>query len=134
MIIAHFIGKKKAITMDKIPDRIFLQIHEDAEVENINEVSDIDEGNVTWCKDKIYPTDVEYVRAKSPWISIEDKYPEYEPSIPDEKKTRYLVRVIIGSIMPTVGYCVAYVAGKSRFNVDMDWNKVTHWMPIPIIN
>lgn len=120
--------------MDKVPDRIFLQIHGDAEVEDINDVSDIDEGNVTWCKDKIYPTDVEYARAKYPWISVEDKYPEYEPSVPDEKKTRYLVRVIIGSIMPTVGYCVAYVAGKSRFNVDMDWNKVTHWMPIPIIN
>lgn len=52
--------------MDKVPDRIFLQIHGDAEVEDINEVSDIDEENVTWCKDKIYPTVVEYVRAKSP--------------------------------------------------------------------
>ncbi len=59
--------------MDKIPNRIFLQIHGDAEVENINEVSDIDEGNVTWCKDKIYPTDVEYVRAKSPWIRVGDR-------------------------------------------------------------
>lgn len=113
--------------MKNLPKSIWLNFGTNGTGEDANfrELSE-----VTWSEEQIFSDDVQYFR-KSQWISVDDKYPKHEPSVPDNKKTRYLVRVEIGSIMPTVGYCVAYVASKSRFNVDMDWNKVTHWMPIP---
>lgn len=55
----------------ELPDIIYLQLHGDSEyVDNIEE---IDFGDVTWSEDRIYPTDVEYAKVKSPWISVKDK-------------------------------------------------------------
>lgn len=59
---------------NELPDIIFLQFHGDSEcVDNIEEISIED---VTWSQDMIYPTDVEYVRNKSPWISVNEQLPE----------------------------------------------------------
>lgn len=45
---------------NKLPDTIFLQFYGDSEcVDNIEEISLED---VTWSEEKIYPTDVEYIR------------------------------------------------------------------------
>ena len=48
--------------MENIPDKIYLQIGEDAELlvgEDFGELYD-----VTWCQDKINDTDIEYIRVE----------------------------------------------------------------------
>lgn len=44
-----------------VPDRIWLQWHGDADPEY--EMGEVSEGDVSWCRDKIFQYDVEYVRA-----------------------------------------------------------------------
>jgi len=51
--------------MKQIPEKIYLQIHGDAYVENIEDVSKVTEEDVTWCIDKVNDNDIEYRRAKS---------------------------------------------------------------------
>lgn len=68
---------------------------------------------------------------KSPWISVECKYPYYDKSSSLNKRERYIVRVISGSAKQDITYTLAWLTGRNRFNVEMDWVKVTHWMPIP---
>jgi hypothetical protein len=50
--------------MKKIPDKIYLQVHSadrsDMTAEEMKEYAP----EVTWCEDKIFDTDVEYVRVK----------------------------------------------------------------------
>lgn len=55
----------------ELPDTIYLQLHGDNEYVGNNE--EIDFGDVTWSEDRMYPTDVEYAKVKSPWISVKDK-------------------------------------------------------------
>ena len=48
--------------MKNVPKKIYLQIGEDADLEeDFNELSNED---ITWCKDKINDNDIEYVRVK----------------------------------------------------------------------
>lgn len=68
---------------------------------------------------------------QSPWISVECKYPSYDKSSSLNKRERYIVRVISGSAKQDITYTLAWLTGRNRFNVEMDWVKVTHWMPIP---
>lgn len=114
--------------MKNIPEQIYLQIG-DIENSDFNELSE-----VTWCKDKVHNTDIEYVRKKSPWINVEEKHPPYEEDKEPSKRTRYLVRVISGSAEPKVSYTLAWLTSRYHFNVEMDWVKATHWMPIPKFN
>lgn len=46
--------------MKNPPDKIYLQWHGDGEPDDVGEVSEVD---VTWCKDRIYSQDIEYVQA-----------------------------------------------------------------------
>ena len=45
--------------MSKPPDKLYLQWYGDGEPGDIEEVSEHD---ATWCMDKIFPHDIEYVR------------------------------------------------------------------------
>lgn len=73
----------------------------------------------------------EWKEKQSPWISVECKYPSYDKSSSLNKRERYIVRVISGSAKQDITYTLAWLTGRNRFNVEMDWVKVTHWMPIP---
>lgn len=48
-----------------IPDRIFLQWFgtDEDQSEVLPTDTDVDEGEVTWCRDRLWESDVEYVRA-----------------------------------------------------------------------
>lgn len=49
--------------MKQIPSKIYLQVHGDASLEEIDDLEKYDEwSEVTWCEDKIYDTDIEYSR------------------------------------------------------------------------
>ncbi len=64
---------------------------------------------------------------KSPWISVEERYPSFDK----DNHKNYLVRVSTGSIMPSIYYATSPLVLRNRFGIEMDWTKVTHWMPIP---
>ena len=69
------------------------------------------------------------------WISVEEfGYPPYDKKCEIDKRERYLLRVVSGSISPTVSYEIGYLAREDRFVGEMDWVKVTHWMPVPEFN
>lgn len=69
------------------------------------------------------------------WISVEEfGYPPYDKKCEIDKRERYLLRVVSGSISPTVSYKIGYLAREDRFVGEMDWRYVTHWMPIPEFN
>ena len=68
------------------------------------------------------------------WISVEEfGYPPYDKQCEIDKRKRYLLRFVSGSISQTVSYKVGYLARGNRFVGEMDWVSVTHWMPIPEI-
>lgn len=68
------------------------------------------------------------------WISVEEfGYPPYDKQCEIDKRERYLLRFVSGSISQTVSYKVGYLARGDRFVGEMDWVSVTHWMPIPEI-
>lgn len=65
--------------------------------------------------------------AECQWISVEDRLPD------DLTRTNYLTVSVIGSMTPKMG--VKITSGRKdacgfRFNL-MDWERVTHWMPLP---
>lgn len=70
----------------------------------------------------------EWKEKQSPWISVECKYPSYDKSSSLNKRERYIVRVISGSAKQDITYTLAWLTGRNRFNVEMDWVKVTHWI------
>lgn len=108
-----------------IPDTIYLQVYGDSgEVGNDEEIRSSD---VTWSEERIYPTDVEYQRANTSWISVEERYPLYDK---DNYKP-YLVRVRTGSLEQHIYYAASQLVARNRFGIEMDWTRVTHWMPIP---
>lgn len=49
--------------MEKIPDKIYLQVHGDAYVEDIEDVREIESENITWSLEKVFDSDIEYHRA-----------------------------------------------------------------------
>lgn len=65
------------------------------------------------------------------WISVEERYPDFDKAQPLNKRERYLVRVVSGSAIQKVTYAVAWLTGRYKFCNEMDWVRVTHWMPIP---
>lgn len=108
-----------------IPGTIYLQVYGDSgEVGNEDEIRSSD---VTWSEEMIYPTDVEYRMANTSWISVEEHYPSFD----NDNNKLYLVRVIKGSIMPSIYYATSPLVARNRFGIEMDWTRVTHWMPIP---
>lgn len=64
---------------------------------------------------------------QSPWISVEERYPSFSK---DNNKP-YLVRVCTGSIKQSIYYATSPLVSRNRFGIEMDWTRVTHWMPIP---
>lgn len=68
------------------------------------------------------------------WISVEERYPEYDSNLPLNGRERFIVRVVSGSVETKVSYTLAWMNGRTRFNVEMDWVRVTHWMPMPKFN
>lgn len=108
-----------------IPDTIYLQVYGDSG-ENGSE-DEIRSSDVTWSEKRIYPTDVEYRKAKKPWISVEERYPSFDK---DNHKP-YLVRVRTGSLEQRIYYAISPLVARNRFGIEMDWTRVTHWMPIP---
>ena len=103
---------------DKIPERIYLQWH-----------CPDSEWGVLCCEDKIFPDDVEYVRAPR-WISVSERLPEngeyvyiHPPHIsgafPDEP--RHVMKYHNGDWR--------YYMGDSIHNPYED--SITHWMPLP---
>lgn len=65
-------------TGKEFPDTIYLQFYGDGDADNVEEIN---YGEVTWCEDRIYPTDVEYAKVKSPWISVEERLPETKDEV-----------------------------------------------------
>lgn len=51
--------------MKQIPDKIYLQMHGDAYVEDIEDVSGINSEDVTWSLEKVFDNDIEYKRIKA---------------------------------------------------------------------
>lgn len=63
------------------------------------------------------------------WIDIEENgYPPYNENSEQEN---YLLRFVSGSIAPKISYKIGYLTRKYKFIGEMDWVRVTHWMPIP---
>lgn len=73
----------------------------------------------------------EWGAKQSTWISVDERYPDYDNSIPFDERGKYIVRVECGSASIKVRYTLAWMSSPYRFNVEMDWVRVTHWMPIP---
>lgn len=79
-----------------------------------------------------YRAGMEWQAKTSPWISVEDGYPDYDKDVPLHRRQRFLVRVISGSAETNITYTLGWLTSRYRFNVEMDWVKVTHYMPIPL--
>jgi len=47
--------------MENIPEKIYLQICEDAD-ETITDFNELYQEDITWCADRIHDNDIEYVR------------------------------------------------------------------------
>lgn len=60
-------------------------------------------------------------------ISVEERYPSFD----NDNNKHYLVRVCTGSIVQNIYYAISPLISKNRFKIEMDWTRVTHWMPIP---
>lgn len=69
----------------------------------------------------------EWQQKQSKWINVEERYPSFSK---DNNKP-YLVRVCTGSIKQSIYYATSPLVSRNRFGIEMDWTKVTHWMPIP---
>lgn len=70
----------------------------------------------------------EWKANQSPWISVEERYPSFDK---DNNNKPYLVRVCTGSIEQSIYYATSPLVSRNRFGIEMDWTRVTHWMPIP---
>ena len=67
--------------MINIPEKIYLQIGDECDSEDFNELSE-----VSWCKDKIYENDIEFVlKEKTDNNSLKKQY-EFEKEIQDAMK------------------------------------------------
>ena len=106
----------------ELPDIIYLQLHGDNEYVGNNE--EIDFGDVTWREDRMYPTDVEYAKVKSPWISVKDK-------AGCDSSNDCIVMVMNGDVFR------AYFSSKDKWikkdggSYDEVTDDVVAWMPIP---
>lgn len=102
----------------ELPDIIYLQLHGDNEYVGNNE--EIDFGDVTWSEERMYLTDVEYAKVKSPWISVKERLPEDSGWVFVAGRC-YKYRVLF------------YCGGKFYTGQDLSAydGGVTHWMPIP---
>lgn len=56
-------SERKLVRASKVPDRIYLQWFGNDD-EKPDESAAIDEGDVCWCSDRIWDSDIEYVRVK----------------------------------------------------------------------
>lgn len=52
--------KKEIKRISHAPERIWLQVGDD--VHTAAEMSDVDWSEASWCRDRIFDTDIEYVR------------------------------------------------------------------------
>lgn len=112
-------GKKE------IPDIIYLQVYGDSE--EVGNEEQIRSSDVTWSEERIYPADVEYHKANMSWISVEERYPSFDKN----NHKSYIVRVRTGSFKQSVFFAVSPLVSRNRFGIEMDWTRVTHWMPLP---
>lgn len=69
----------------------------------------------------------EWQQKQSQWINVEERYPSFDK----DNNKYYLVRVSTGSIKQSIYYAVSPLVSRNRFGIEMDWTRVTHWMPIP---
>lgn len=69
----------------------------------------------------------EWQQKQYQWINVEERYPSFDK---DNNKD-YLVRVSTGSIKQSIYYAASPLVSRNRFGIEMDWTRVTHWMPIP---
>ena len=66
------------------------------------------------------------------WMDVEkDGYPTYDENCGAFEQEKYLLRYVSGSIDPKVSYRIGFLSNRYRFIGEMDWVRVTHWMPIP---
>lgn len=119
---------------NELPNTIFLHLHGDSDVDNIEDA--------TWSEERKYPTDVEYVRKKSPWISVEEQLPEI---VTKDGESDYMLVRYNGCIPVIAKYCTEEYHVCPTFKLGhkiyrshwitptFNWLKfnVTHWMPIP---
>lgn len=105
--------------MKNLPERIYLNLGDGC----FDDVDFRDLSEVTWSKEKVNDTDVEYVR-KSQWTSVDERLPE------DDR----LVLAHFSDVEPNLCYATAYYR-KGVWNVPDDWYydcRIDFWMPIPI--
>lgn len=79
---------------------------------------------------RAFKAGAEWQSKQSPWISVEERYPLFE-DITLNQRTPYLVRIVSGSIIQKVSYSLSRLSSRYRFACEMDWVRVTHWLPIP---
>jgi len=66
------------------------------------------------------------------WMDVEeDGYPPYDENCGAFEQEKYLLRYVSGSISPKISYRIGFLSNIYRFIGEIDWVKVTHWMPIP---
>lgn len=106
---------------NELPNTIFLHLHGDSDVYNIEDA--------TLSEERIYPTDVEYTRRKSPWISVKDSLPEMQQRVLVIHKLPKRLNVYI---MKRIPHDTSNPNnGKWHWSKVTNDNEVTHWMPIP---
>lgn len=104
----------------ELPDTIYLQLHGDNEY--VGNSEEIDFGDVTWSEDRMYPTDVEYAKVKSPWISVKERLPETEDEV-----------LVLNRMKRSDNYFVSenrYANGDWAAKSAMYYEEIA-WMPIP---
>lgn len=121
--------------MKNIPDRIFLDISEEdiEEFDDFDKLEAVDENSITWCRDKINDTDVEYVRKVSPWVSVKERLPEDNLVDPIAWNVTYKVLVLTsnGKVAISQRYWIDHAnkwewKGSGTFK-----DSIIMWMPIP---
>ena len=107
-----------------IHEKIFLQIGKDTEEEaDFNDLSE-----VTWNKDRINSTDIEYVMKQSPLINAYEHAPmAFEPVIIKANATFLYEGIGVGYKLP--GKNTFMVNGTHHLSYDKDFK--VFWMPIP---
>lgn len=108
-------------------------VEEAAEQELISSYATIVKGKLSYQRQamlNMFRKGAEWQAKQSPWISVEERYPLFEETTLNQR-TPYLVRIVSGSAIQEVSYLLSRLSSRYKFACEIDWVKVTHWMPIP---
>ena len=103
--------------MKNIPEKIYLQIGEECDVEDYEELD-----GVTFCGEKIFSNDIEYIRPDCGSSQLCEGWRDARKDLPPVEHEVYFIYDKEGSM------AFAHYLGEGIFG---GWPDVIAWMPLP---